>query len=83
MVLRQLSCKLAMKWDCPISQATNYVKTKMSLSIVRASNHCLWGSHVLSASMSTQRIPCANGAGIYLLQGAEVYIPRLLLLHLR
>eukprot|EP00957_Ditylum_brightwellii_P099908 7613357-Ditylum_brightwellii.AAC.1 len=43
MVLRQLSCELAMKWDCPILQATNYVKTTMSLSIVRATNRCWHG----------------------------------------
>eukprot|EP00957_Ditylum_brightwellii_P099049 7544655-Ditylum_brightwellii.AAC.1 len=71
MVLRQLSRKLAVKWDCPISQATNYVKTMMSLSIVRATSHCLRGSSVPLASMSTRRIPCEDGAGIYLLQSTE------------
>eukprot|EP00957_Ditylum_brightwellii_P156255 11893123-Ditylum_brightwellii.AAC.1 len=68
MVLRQLSRKLATKWDCPISQATNYVKTTMSFSFVRAINRCLRGSRVPSSSMSTRRIPCEDGAGIYLLQ---------------
>eukprot|EP00957_Ditylum_brightwellii_P033827 2563836-Ditylum_brightwellii.AAC.1 len=71
MVLWQLSRKLAVKWDCPISQATNYVKTTMSLSIVKATNCCLRGSRVRSASMSTRRIPCEDGTGIYFLQSAE------------
>eukprot|EP00957_Ditylum_brightwellii_P189200 14401632-Ditylum_brightwellii.AAC.1 len=71
MVLRQLSRKLAIKWDCPISQATNYVKTTMIISIVRATNRCLRGSCVQSSLMSTRRLPCENGAGIYLLQSAE------------
>eukprot|EP00957_Ditylum_brightwellii_P037979 2872487-Ditylum_brightwellii.AAC.1 len=71
MVLRQLSRKLAVKWDCPISQATNYITTTMSLSIVRATNCCLQGFRVPSASMSTRRIPCEDGAEIYLLQSAE------------
>eukprot|EP00957_Ditylum_brightwellii_P206843 15350224-Ditylum_brightwellii.AAC.1 len=72
MVLRQLSRKLAIKWVCPIiSQATNYVKTTMSLSNVRATNRCLQGSRVPSSSMSTRRLPCEDGAGIYLLQSAE------------
>eukprot|EP00957_Ditylum_brightwellii_P109609 8360025-Ditylum_brightwellii.AAC.1 len=70
-VLRQLSRKLAIKWDCPIFQATNYVKTTMSLSIVRATNSCLRGSHMPLSSMSTRRLPCEDGAGIYLLQNAE------------
>eukprot|EP00957_Ditylum_brightwellii_P034670 2628177-Ditylum_brightwellii.AAC.1 len=57
MGLMQLSRKLAIKWDCPISQATNYVKTMMSLSIVRATNRCLRGCCVLSSSMSIRRLP--------------------------
>eukprot|EP00957_Ditylum_brightwellii_P088205 6718700-Ditylum_brightwellii.AAC.1 len=71
MVLRQLSRKLAIKWDGPIYQATNYVKTTMSLSIVRATNHCLRGSCVPLSLMSTRRLPCEDRAGIYLLQSAE------------
>eukprot|EP00957_Ditylum_brightwellii_P167517 12751888-Ditylum_brightwellii.AAC.1 len=71
MALRQLYRKLAIKWDCSISQATNYVKTMMSLSIMRAPNYCLEGSHVPSSSMSARRLPCNDGAGIYLLQSAE------------
>jgi len=31
MVLKQLLRKLAAKWECPISQASNYVKTTISL----------------------------------------------------
>eukprot|EP00957_Ditylum_brightwellii_P011938 900734-Ditylum_brightwellii.AAC.1 len=62
MVLGQLSRKLAIKWDYPISQAINYVKTTMSLSIVRATKCCLRGSHVPSSSMSTRRLPCEDGA---------------------
>eukprot|EP00957_Ditylum_brightwellii_P156884 11940468-Ditylum_brightwellii.AAC.1 len=44
MVLKQISQKLAKKWDCSRSYAANYAKTTMSLSIVRATHHCLQGS---------------------------------------
>eukprot|EP00957_Ditylum_brightwellii_P189887 14456186-Ditylum_brightwellii.AAC.1 len=71
MVLRQFSQKLAIKWDSPSSQATNYVKTMMSLSIVRAANCCLQGFRVPLSLMSIRQLPCEDGAGIYLLQSAE------------
>eukprot|EP00957_Ditylum_brightwellii_P005926 448795-Ditylum_brightwellii.AAC.1 len=72
MVLKQISWKLAKKWDCSRSYAVNYVKTTMSLSIVRATYRCLWGSRVSLSSMSTRRSPCEDGAGIGLLQSAQV-----------
>eukprot|EP00957_Ditylum_brightwellii_P191005 14543737-Ditylum_brightwellii.AAC.1 len=53
MVLKQLSWKLAAKWDCPISHASNYVKRMISLSIMRAINYCLQGSCVPLSWMST------------------------------
>eukprot|EP00957_Ditylum_brightwellii_P209209 15360812-Ditylum_brightwellii.AAC.1 len=71
MVLRQLYHKLAVNWDCPIFKATNYIKTTMSISIVRSTNCFLRGSHVLLASASTCQIPCEDGAGIYLLQSTD------------
>eukprot|EP00957_Ditylum_brightwellii_P082713 6289581-Ditylum_brightwellii.AAC.1 len=72
MVLKQISWKLAKKWDCSMLYATNYVKTTMSLSIVRETHHCLWGSQMLLSSMSTHRSLCEDGAGIGLLQLAQV-----------
>eukprot|EP00957_Ditylum_brightwellii_P107093 8171146-Ditylum_brightwellii.AAC.1 len=53
------------------AMATNYVKTMMSLSIMRATKCCLQGSRVLSATISTRQIPCEDGAGIYLLQSTD------------
>eukprot|EP00957_Ditylum_brightwellii_P191511 14580386-Ditylum_brightwellii.AAC.1 len=71
MTFQQLSQKLVVKQDCPISQATNYIKTTINLSVVRVANHCLWGSCVLLALMSTRQIPWKDGTGIYLLQSTE------------
>eukprot|EP00957_Ditylum_brightwellii_P111594 8511905-Ditylum_brightwellii.AAC.1 len=67
MVLKQLSRKLAAKWECPISQASNYVKTTISLSIVTATNCHLQGSHMLLSLMSTQHFPYKDRAGVSLL----------------
>eukprot|EP00957_Ditylum_brightwellii_P159101 12109091-Ditylum_brightwellii.AAC.1 len=72
MVFKQISRKLAEKWDCSRSYAANYVKTAMSLSIVRATHCCLRGSRVPSSSMSTHRSRYEDGAGIGLLQLAQV-----------
>ena len=71
MVLKRISQKLAQKWDCPMSYASNYVKTTMSLSLVRATHCCLRGSRVPSSAMSKKHWPCEDGAGIGLLQTAE------------
>eukprot|EP00957_Ditylum_brightwellii_P002398 183970-Ditylum_brightwellii.AAC.1 len=53
MVLKQLSQKLAAKWECPILHASNYIKTAISLSTMRVTNHCLRESCVPSSWMST------------------------------
>eukprot|EP00957_Ditylum_brightwellii_P087028 6624541-Ditylum_brightwellii.AAC.1 len=44
MVLKQISQKLAKKWDCSRTYTANGVKTMMSLSIMRATHSCLQGS---------------------------------------
>eukprot|EP00957_Ditylum_brightwellii_P204180 15338029-Ditylum_brightwellii.AAC.1 len=71
MVLKWISQKLAQKWECPMSYASNYVKTTMSLSLVQATHCCIRGSHVPSSAMSKKHWPCEDGAGIRLLQTAE------------
>eukprot|EP00957_Ditylum_brightwellii_P137134 10456047-Ditylum_brightwellii.AAC.1 len=63
-VLKQLSRKLAAKWECPPSKTANYIKTTMSLVLVRANHCCLCGSCVPSSSMSACQWPCKDGAGI-------------------
>eukprot|EP00957_Ditylum_brightwellii_P112343 8565811-Ditylum_brightwellii.AAC.1 len=72
MVLKQISWKVAKKLDCSRLYEANYVKTTMSLSIVRATHRCLRGSWMPSSLMSTHRSPCDDGAGIGLLQSSQV-----------
>ena len=60
--LRRLSSRLAAKWDMPYSQAMNFVRTRMSLAILRASVHCLRGARRKFFPLSAD-----NGAAIALL----------------
>jgi hypothetical protein len=71
MVLKQLSRQLAQKWECPTAKTANYVKTTMSLSIVRATHRCLRGSRVNSSAMSYKSWPSEDGAAIGLLLSAD------------
>eukprot|EP00957_Ditylum_brightwellii_P173382 13200642-Ditylum_brightwellii.AAC.1 len=72
MVLKRISQVLAQKWDCPVSYASNYMKTTMILGLMHAIHHCLRGFHVLSSMMNKQHWPCEDGAGIGLLQTADL-----------
>eukprot|EP00957_Ditylum_brightwellii_P004069 309285-Ditylum_brightwellii.AAC.1 len=60
MVLKQIPKKFAEKWEYSPSYEANHVKKMTSLSIVRATYHCLQGSQVTSSSMSTHRFPCED-----------------------
>eukprot|EP00957_Ditylum_brightwellii_P038890 2938856-Ditylum_brightwellii.AAC.1 len=71
MVLKQIAQKLAKKWDRPMSYASNYVKTTISLSLVRATHRCFQGSCVPLSAMSKTHWQCEDSAGIGLLQTAE------------
>eukprot|EP00957_Ditylum_brightwellii_P136137 10382193-Ditylum_brightwellii.AAC.1 len=46
----------------------NYIKTTMSLSLVRATHPCLYGSRMPSSLINTHQWPCKDRAGIGLLQ---------------
>ena len=53
---KALSHRLAKRWECSISRATQFVTTSMSVAILRASHRCLRGSRVPAHTMS-KRIP--------------------------
>eukprot|EP00957_Ditylum_brightwellii_P053511 4055415-Ditylum_brightwellii.AAC.2 len=72
MVLKRISQKIPQKWDCPMSYTSNYVKTTMSIGLVRATHHYLRGSRVLLSAMSKQHWSCKDGAGISLLLSADL-----------
>ena len=42
--LKQLARHLRERWDKPLSQVLNFINTKMSIAILKASHQCLRGS---------------------------------------
>eukprot|EP00957_Ditylum_brightwellii_P195679 14909091-Ditylum_brightwellii.AAC.1 len=72
---KQLSRKLATKWECPPSKTANYIKTTLSLSLVMCAffinEHMLmaiqgWGRHWLrhSGSRPSSFSPWMNHVGL-------------------
>ena len=51
-----LSHRLAKKWECSVSKATQFLTTSMRIAILHASYQCLRGSGVPAHTMS-KRIP--------------------------
>ena len=62
-VMKQLSRRLALKWQKQYSQVMNIIKTRISIACVRASHRCLRGSRVPVKKMSRQ-IQWDDGAGL-------------------
>ena len=51
-LLKRLTALLAHKWARPHSQVMNYVRTRFSISLVRASHTCLRGSRIPASHIS-------------------------------
>jgi hypothetical protein len=62
---KRLSQKLAIKWHRPLSHVTGYVKTRLSIAIIRATHLCLRGSRIPTHKMSRQPL-WEDGAGLAL-----------------
>jgi hypothetical protein len=65
-LIKRLSQKLATKWQRPLSHVTSYVRTRLSIAIVRATHLCMRGSRIPAHSMSTRRPLWEDGAGLAL-----------------
>ncbi|OEU07108.1 hypothetical protein FRACYDRAFT_251843 [Fragilariopsis cylindrus CCMP1102] len=61
-VLKQLSKRLADKWNKPYSVTCGIVRSRISIACARASNQCLRGSRIPFKTMSRQ-IQWEDGAG--------------------
>lgn len=46
MFLKELSRKIALKWDRDVSEVYNFVKERISVAIARASYYCIRGSRL-------------------------------------
>ena len=64
--LKRLASCLATKWKQPYSKMCGYVKSRIAITLVRATNSCMWGSRVPAHQISAQRPQWEDGAGINL-----------------
>ena len=66
--LKRISSSLATKWWQPYSKTCGYVKSRVSITLVRATHCCLLRSRVPAHRISVQRPQWEDGAGINLLR---------------
>ena len=64
--LKRISSRLATKWRQPYSKTCGYVKSRVAITLVRATHRYLCGSRVPAHRISVQRPQWEDGAGINL-----------------
>ena len=62
--LKRMSSRLATKWRQPYSKTCGYVKSRVAITLVRATHLCLRGSRVPVHRISVQRPQWEDGAEI-------------------
>ena len=68
LLLRQIAQKLTLKWSLPYSQIVNYVRTRISIAVTRATHLCLRGSRVPASRISNKYPSWDDGAGLHLMK---------------
>ena len=64
--LKRLASRLATKWKKFYSKTCGYVKSKISITLVRATHHCIRGSWVPAHLISVQQPQWEDSAGLNL-----------------
>ena len=64
--LKRISIRLATKWNHSYLKTCGYVKSRISITLVRATHHCIRGSRVPAHRISMQRPQWEYGAGLNL-----------------
>ena len=64
--LKSLASRLATKWKKSYSKTRRYVKSRTSITLVRATHRCIQRSWVPTHRISVQRPQWENGAGLNL-----------------
>ena len=62
--MRRISAFLSKKWHKSYAQVCGYVKARISISAIRASNRCIRGSRIPAMLMSHQRPHWVDGSGL-------------------
>ena len=66
-VLQRLSQCLAENWSQPYSSVAHFVNSRISISLVRSTSHCLPGCRILASLISSARYTYDQTEGIYTL----------------
>ena len=66
--VQRLSELLAERWHKPYSVVCSYVRSRLSIAVVRATHLCLRGSRVPADQISNRRVQWQDGAGLHLFQ---------------
>eukprot|EP00957_Ditylum_brightwellii_P158974 12100327-Ditylum_brightwellii.AAC.1 len=66
LLMKQLAHTLLKKWTCHVSYVLNYVKTMLSIAVVRATHRCSRGSQMPSRYTNSDLLPFEDGAGLTL-----------------
>ena len=64
--LKRIASRLVNYWRKPYSKTCGYVKSRVAITLVRATHRCLCGSQVPAHRISVQRPHWEDGAGINL-----------------
>ena len=64
--LKRLTSRLDTKWKQPYSNTCGYVKSRIVITLVRSTHHCIWRSCVLAHPISVHRPQWEYGAGLNL-----------------
>ena len=64
--LKMIASRIATKWRQPYSRMRGYIKSKIAITLVRATNRYIRGSRVTAQTIRAQRLQWEDGAGINL-----------------
>ena len=64
--LKGIACHMSTKWRQPYSKTCGYVKSRIAITLVRATNLCIWGSRVPAHPISVHWTQWEDGAGLNL-----------------
>ena len=64
--LKRIASRLATKWKQPYSKTCGYVKSRVAITLVRATHRCIRGSRVPAHRISVQQSKWEDGVGLNL-----------------
>ena len=64
--LKRLSIRLSTKWKQPYSKTCGYVKSRIVITLVRATHRCIRGSRIPEHRISVQQPQWEGGVGLNL-----------------